>query len=157
MTIDVTITGKVFNAYGQQITGAQTVEDQFGYSLIQAKLATLATVGQFPAPQNAMFDASGGKFTLSTNLTIDVKNASQYLGSTIKCTTALQITLSEGLGNFSCLVQAPPAGNVTIAVAGNALINGAQAALPRSLATNPAGFSVQPDGNTPNAFLVGGS
>lgn len=155
--MDVTITGVVFNAYGQRITGAQTVTDDFGASLIQAKLATLATPGQFPVPQNSPFDLSGAVIPLSANLVIDIKNMGQYLGRTLPCTTALTITLSEGIGPFSCIVQAPPAGNVTIAVAGNALINGAQSAITRSLASNANGFSIMPAANASSSYLVSGS
>lgn len=155
--MDVTITGVVFNAYGQRITGAQTVTDDFGASLIQSGKATLATAGQFPLPQNAPFDMSGAIVILSASVTIDAKSVSQFTGRTLVCTTALTITLSEGLGTFSCIVQAPPAGNATIAVAGNALINGAQTSLTRTLAANANGFAIMPAANASNSYLVGGS
>lgn len=155
MTVDVTITGKVFNAYGQQITGAQTLETQFGYSLIEAGLATIATAGQYPRPMNTLFDASGGTVVLSANETIDAKTLPNFLGRTIICTTALTITIATG--GLSCIVIPPAAGNVTIAVSGNVLVNGAQAALTRALAANPNGFGIQPLATVPLGHLVGGS
>jgi hypothetical protein len=155
--MDVTITGVVFNAFGQRITGAQTVTDDFGASLIQAGKATLATAGQFPLPNNAVFDASGGMVTLSGNVTIDIKSMGLFLGRTLVCTTALTITLTDGLGPFSCIVQAPPAGNATIAVTGTALINGAQTAITRALAANSNGFAIVPAANVASSYLVGGA
>lgn len=61
MTIDVTIaTGaKVFNAYGQPITGSQALDPSYAHSLIAAGLATANTPGQHPSPMNTPFDASG--------------------------------------------------------------------------------------------------
>jgi hypothetical protein len=157
MTIDVTITGVVFNAYGQRITGAQMVDNQFGYSLIQSGRATLATPGQFPQPMNTPFDASGGQVTLSANETIDSRNVNQYDGRTIVCTTALTISISEGINYTGGIIIPPAAGNVTITPLGKTQLNGAQVSLTRSLAANPVGFVITPFTTTVDSLLVGGA
>lgn len=153
MTIDVVITGRVYNAYGQQITGAQTVETQFGYSLISSGLATAATAGQYPQPNNTPFDASGATVYLSANETIDVKTISNFLGRTLVCTTAITITISAP--GLSCIIVAPPTGSVSLVPAGAVTLNGATTTLTRSLASNAIGFSIQPLAGT--NLLVGGS
>lgn len=154
MTIDVLITGKVFNAYGQQITGAQVLEENFGRSLIAAGIAVGTTPGQTVRPLNTPFDLSGAMVILSNSDTL----TNQFIGRTIVCTAAITLTIPGGLSpGFSCLVQPPPSGNVTLAVAPTAFINGTQTALTRSLASNANGFAITPSAASLNSYLVSGS
>ena len=64
-------------------------------------------------------------------------------GLVFRCTTAVTITVPELLSpRPSCVVHAPPTGNVSLDPTGAAQLNGAGTTLTRSRATNPAGFVI---------------
>lgn len=64
-------------------------------------------------------------------------------GLVFRCTTAVTITVPELLSpRPSCVIHAPPTGDVSLDPAGAAQLNGAGTTLTRSRANNPAGFVV---------------
>ena len=66
-------------------------------------------------------------------------------GKVFNCTAALTITIPAGLATRpQFAVMAPPTGNVSIAVTGGALVNGATTTLTRARSANVAGFVVSP-------------
>lgn len=66
-------------------------------------------------------------------------------GKVFTCTTALTITIPQGLSpRPTIIVNPPPTGDVSLDPTGSAQLNGAGTTLTRSRANNPAGFAVVP-------------
>jgi len=65
-------------------------------------------------------------------------------GKVYESTTAVTVTIPQGLSPKPAVVFIPKGGTITVAVTGSATINGAATSLARTLANNPAGFVVQP-------------
>ena len=78
----------------------------------------------------------------ATTLSIDPETG--HNGKVLRCSTAVTLTYPEGLGDaFSCLVEPPASGDVTIDPTGDCTLNGATASLTRDRADNPAGFVIR--------------
>lgn len=84
--------------------------------------------------------AAASVVAISTNTTL----TAVHNGKVLRCSDAVTLEYPEGLGaEFSCLVESPSSGNVTIDPTGACTVNGGTASLTRSLANNPAGFVIR--------------
>lgn len=79
-------------------------------------------------------------------VTIDASTTltSEHDKKILRCTAAVTLTYPEGLGaEFSCLVESPASGDVTIDPTGTCTVNGATDSLTRGRTNNPAGFVIR--------------
>lgn len=77
-------------------------------------------------------------------------------GKVLRCSSAVTLEYPEGLGaEFSCIVESPASGDVTIDPTGSCTANGGSTSLTRSRANNPAGFVIR--ALAANVFGVSGA
>ena len=88
--------------------------------------------------------ADGDIITITGNTTLSNHPVTGHNGKVLRCLAAVTLTYPEGLGaEFSCLVESPASGDVTIDPTGACTVNGATASLTRGRTNNPAGFVIR--------------
>jgi hypothetical protein len=136
------------------VTGAGTKEDASssigaGFSVYGPQTAgvtaSITTTGQCEY-QVVQGDATAPNASLPAIIAVSASRALTWVdsGNVLRCSTAVTLEYPEGLGSeFSCIVESPASGDVTIDPTGSCTANGGSTSLTRSRANNPAGFVIR--------------
>jgi hypothetical protein len=128
--------------------------------------ANSVTFGPYGANASVRIEATSGTCSYSkiegavggaiTTVTASRALTTADSGNVLRCSAAVTLEYPEGLSAaFSCIVEPPASGDVTLDPTGSCTANGGTTNLTRSRANNPAGFVIR--ALAANVFGVSGS
>lgn len=133
MAIEQKGPGGVSASYGKRAT-----ENSFDNTKTYDKDLYVNSDNQIVGPSGQV--VGGGVVAVSASRAL----ASSDNGSVLRCSTSVTLEYPEGLGDaFSCLVEPPASGTVTLDPTGSCTLNGGTSNLTRTRSSNPAGVVIR--------------